>query len=106
MSQRVKDIHGDLITADQWTALHSPWQNLAKLLKLHAQVLMNRTNDPDNLRFLAQDYLSHIHNLSENHQLKWKISEQVSGGEPDISYMLMFNWFEPVLYLNPVSKFQ
>jgi hypothetical protein len=29
MSQRVKDIHRDLIIADQWTEPHSPWQNLA-----------------------------------------------------------------------------
>jgi hypothetical protein len=26
-------------------------------------------------------------------------------GIPDISHMLMFYWFEPVLYLDPVSKF-
>jgi hypothetical protein len=25
MSQRVKDIHKDLIIADQWTELHIPW---------------------------------------------------------------------------------
>jgi hypothetical protein len=28
------------------------------------------------------------------------------GGAPDISHILMFYWFEPVLYLDPVSKFQ
>jgi hypothetical protein len=28
------------------------------------------------------------------------------GGTPDISHILMFDWFEPVLYLDPVSKFQ
>jgi hypothetical protein len=27
------------------------------------------------------------------------------GGTPDISHILMFYWFEPVLYLDPVSKF-
>jgi hypothetical protein len=27
------------------------------------------------------------------------------GGEPDIPHILMFNWFEPVLHLDPVSKF-
>jgi hypothetical protein len=31
MSQRVKEIHRDLIIADQWTELHSPWQNPAEL---------------------------------------------------------------------------
>jgi hypothetical protein len=45
MSQRVKDIHRDLIIADQWTEPHSPWQysaelNGVKYLKSHAQVLL------------------------------------------------------------------
>jgi hypothetical protein len=26
-------------------------------------------------------------------------------GIPDISHILIFYWFEPVLYLDPVSKF-
>jgi hypothetical protein len=53
--------------------------------------------------------LAHVHNLSANRQLNWKIPEQVSrgeGGTPDISHILMFYWFEPVLYLDPVSTFQ
>jgi hypothetical protein len=114
MSQRVKDIHRDLIIADQWTEPHSSWQNLAELngvkyLKSHAQVLLDRTGAPDYLLFLLQYYLAHVHNLSTNRQLNWKIPEQVSrgdGGTPDISHMLMFYWFEPVLYLDPVSKFE
>jgi hypothetical protein len=31
MSHRVKDIHRDLIIADQWTEPHSPWQIPAEL---------------------------------------------------------------------------
>jgi hypothetical protein len=86
MSQRVKDIDRDLIIADQWTEPHSPWQNPAELngvkyLKSHAQVLLDRTGAPDNLWFLAQDYLAYVHNLSANCQIKWKIPEQVSRGE-------------------------
>jgi hypothetical protein len=55
MSQLVKDIHRDLIIADQWTEPHSPWQTPAELngvkyLKSHAQVLLDR----------------HVHNLSSN----------------------------------------
>jgi hypothetical protein len=85
MSQRVKDIHRDLIIADQWTEPHSPWQNSAELngvkyLKSHAQVLLDRTGTPDNLWFLAQDYLRHVHNLSANRQLNRNIPEQVSRG--------------------------
>jgi hypothetical protein len=58
MTQRVKDIHRDLIIADQWTELCSPWQNPAELngvkyLKSHAQVLLDRTGAADNLWFLT-----------------------------------------------------
>jgi hypothetical protein len=111
MSQRVKYIHRDLIIADQWTEPHSPWQNPAELnglkyLTSHAQVILDMTGAPDNLWFLAQDYLSHVHNLSANRQLNRKIPEEVSrGGTPDISHIVMFHWFEPVLYLDIVSKF-
>jgi hypothetical protein len=113
MILRVKDIHRDFIIADQWTEPHNPWQNSAELngvkyLKSHTQVLLDRTRAPDNLWFLAQDYLAHDHNLSTNCQLNWKISEQVSSGRsgtPDVSHILMLYWFEPVLYLDSVSKF-
>jgi hypothetical protein len=47
-------------------------------LKSHAQGLWDRTGAPDNLWFLAQDGLAHVHNLSANRQLNWKIPEQVS----------------------------
>jgi hypothetical protein len=71
MSQRVQDIHRDLIISDQWTEPHSPWQNPAqmndvKYLKSHAQVLLDRTGAANNLWFLAQDYLAHVHYLSSN----------------------------------------
>jgi hypothetical protein len=54
MSQRVKDIHRNLIIADQWTEPHSYWQNSAELngvkyFKSHAQVLLDRTGASDNL---------------------------------------------------------
>jgi hypothetical protein len=77
MSQRVKDIHRDLIIAHQWTEPHSPWQNPAE----HAQLPLYRTDAPDNLWFIAQDYLAHVYNLSANRQLNWKITEQVSRGD-------------------------
>jgi hypothetical protein len=93
MSQRVKDIHRDLINFDQWTEPHTAWQNPAKLsvvkyLKSNAQVLLEKTGEKDNLWFPGQDYLSHVHNLSANRQLNWKITEQVSirgRGTPNIS---------------------
>jgi hypothetical protein len=80
MSQCVKQIHHDLVIADQWTKPHRPWQNPAELnglkyLKSHAQVFLDRTGAPDSMRFLAQDYLAHVHNLSANLQINWQIPQ-------------------------------
>jgi hypothetical protein len=44
--------------------------NGVKYLKSHAQVLLDRTGAPDNLWFLAQDYLAYVHNLSANRELE------------------------------------
>ena len=64
MSQCVRQIHRDLVIADQWTEPHIPWQNPAepcrtlqnpaelngvKYLKSHAQVLLDGTGAPDNV---------------------------------------------------------
>jgi hypothetical protein len=35
-----------------------------------------------------------------------KFQSRYQGGTQDIFFILMFYWFEPVLYLDPVSKFQ
>jgi hypothetical protein len=87
MSQRVRQIHCDLVIADQWTEPHSPWQNPAELngscvkyLKSHAQVLLDRAGAPDSMWFLAQNYLAHVHNLSANRQINWQIAQQLSKG--------------------------
>jgi hypothetical protein len=85
MSQHVKEIHRDFIIDDQSTEPHSLWKNPAELnsvkyLKSHAQVLLDRTVAPDNLQFLAKGYLAHVHNLSANRQLNWKIAKKVSRG--------------------------
>jgi hypothetical protein len=68
------ETYKDLIIAVHWTEPHRPWQNPAELngvkySKTHGQVLLDRTGAPDNIWFLAQDYLAHVHNLSANRQL-------------------------------------
>ena len=88
--------------------LHTDTGNMTEINDIvHAnRVMWDGTGAPENLWFLSQDYLTHVHSLSSSRQLNWKIPEQVSrGGTPDISHILMFYWFEPVLYLDPVSKF-
>jgi hypothetical protein len=111
MRQRVRQIHHDLVTSDQWTEPHSPWLNPAELhgveyLKSHDQVLLDRTGPPDCMSFVAKDYKAHVHNLSANRLINWQIPQQVSRGRtPGFSHIVMFYWFEPALYLDPVTKF-
>jgi hypothetical protein len=83
MSQRIRQIYGDLVIMEQCTEPHIPWQKSAELngikyFKSHAQVLLDRIGAPDSIWFLTQDYLVNVYNLSENHQIDYKIPEQVS----------------------------
>jgi hypothetical protein len=80
----------------------SPWNKPVELngvnyLKSHSQVLLDRTGASDNLWFLAQNYLA---SLNENRQTNWKYHNiyQGGGGTSYISHILMFYWFEAVLY--------
>jgi hypothetical protein len=56
--------------------------------------------------FLKQDYFANVYNLIENRQIDGKIPEQVSKGVGTLymPHILIFYWFEPVLYFDPVSK--
>jgi hypothetical protein len=69
------------------------------------KVVLDRTVAPDAVWFLAQDCIAHVHNISANHQINWKLPGQGEGRTPDISHIMMFHWFESVMYLDPVSKF-
>ena len=67
---------------------------------------MDRTNAPAEMWFLAQQYLADVHNVCAHPLLQWNTPDQVAGGDtPDISHILMFYWFEPVLYLDPAISF-
>jgi hypothetical protein len=61
----------------------------------------------NNMCFLAKGYLAHIHNLSTDFQINWKIPGQISKwGASEISHFLLKYWIEPFWNLDPVSKFQ
>jgi hypothetical protein len=80
--------------------------NGVKYLKSHAQIILDRACEPNSMWFLSLDYFSHVHTLSTNRHFYWKIPKQNSRvGGPEISHMMMFYWFEPVLCLDPVCKF-
>ena len=110
-SSAIKEINRDLIVCDQFTEPHHPQQNPAErngvqFLKAQAQILMDRTNSPPNTWFLCQKYIADVYNVSAHPTNDWKIPNQLSGGETvDVSHLLQFKWFEPVLYLDPREKF-
>ena len=57
-SEKVQNLHRELVIDDEYTEPHHPQQNPAevggvKYLKEHAEVLMNRTNSPENTWFLC-----------------------------------------------------
>ena len=67
---------------------------------------MDRTNTPPSLWFLCHRYLADVHNVCANPRNKWKVPNQVSGGDTqDISHLLQFSWMQPVLYLDPTTSF-
>ena len=110
-SEKVQNLHRDLIIDDEYTEPHHPQQNPAevggvKYLKEHAEVLMNRTNSPENTWFLCHQYLTQLHNLCANPSINYQIPLQLARGDtPDISHLLLFYWFQPVLYLDPDVTF-
>ena len=110
-SERVKRIHRDLVIADRHTEPHSPWQNPAerdgvKYLKSHVEILLNRSGAPPTLWFLAAQYLCDIKNVCADELLGYRSPNNVATGETDdISHVLCFYFYEPVLYLDPVAKF-
>ena len=111
MSEKVTEINRNLIIADTWTEPHSPWQNPAELnavkfLKNQCQVLLDRTGAPEDLWFLAQQYIADVHYVSAHPLLNWLTPAHVVGGDtPDISHILMFYFYQPVWYLDPTTSF-
>ena len=110
-SNKIKEVHRDLIISDQFTEPYHPQQNPAeagavRFLKHNIEVLLNKTGSPDNLWFLCGKYLCDVYNVCANPNNDWKIPNQASGGDtPDISHLLAFHWYQQVLYLDPTSKF-
>jgi hypothetical protein len=73
-----------------------------KIPRTHAQVLLDKTGAPDNLWLLFTCPSSKCKSSTKLENSRTGIK----GGTPDKSHILMFYWFEPVFYLDKVSKFQ
>ena len=111
MSDDVLNLNRKYVISDEYTEPYSPWQNPAegrgvRFLKAHAEVLMNRSGCADNLWFLCHEYICCVHERMANEHLNWETPIQKSGEDtPDISDILQFRWYEPVLYNDPNTSY-
>ena len=109
-SEAILKLNRDFVVSDEYTEPYSPWQNPAegggvRFVKDHAEVLMNRSGCPDYLWYLCHQYICAVHDCCANEHLNWATPLQFSTGDtPDISHILQFRWYEPVLYLDPTTS--
>ncbi len=110
-SAEVRRINQENLIADGWSEPHHPHQNPVELngikyLKDHAAVLMERVGAPKNLWLLAFQYICEVSNNMADPTNDWKIPNEIARGETvDISHLLTFYFYQPVLYLDPTEKF-
>ena len=77
-----------------------------RFLKSHSEILMNRSGCPDYLWYACHEYICAVHESCANEHLHWETPIQKSGeGTPDISHIMQFRWYEPVLYYNPNASY-
>ena len=92
------------------TEPHHPQQNPAERqiqeVKKRANMIMDRTGCPENVWYLAVQYVVYLLNRTANEALKWKTPLEVAFGDtPDISNLLQFEFWELVYYHDPQASF-
>jgi hypothetical protein len=111
MSQCARQINQDLLsrTNGQSRIVHHRIQKISMALNIWSHMLKSFLikRCTYSTWILSQDYLEHVHNVSEYRQIGLKIPEQVSKWEWDIRHfpysddLLVWTF----LHLDPVSKF-
>jgi len=110
-SVEVRKINREYLIADAWSEPYHPHQNPVELngikyLKSHAAVLMEQVGAPANLWLLCFEYICEVSNNMTDPNNDWKIPNEVAGqGTVDISHLLAFYFYQPVLYLDSDEKF-
>ena len=95
-SKHVKRILREYNIKDHQTEPHHPNQNPAERqiqdVKSTSNLLMNRTNTPENLWFLCASYVAYLLNHLAMKSLNWRTPIEVATGEtPDISNLMQFH---------------
>jgi len=94
------------------TVPYSPWSNLAEStireLKIKIRRTLRRSNAPRRLWCFCGKWVAAIRRLTalDIPQLQGRVPDEVVlGSTPDISQYAQFDWYEPVLYWDPVGAF-
>lgn len=92
------------------TEPHHPQQNPAERqiqeVKKRVNMIMDRTGCPEEVWYLATQYVVYLLNRTATEALKWKTPLEVAFGDtPDISNLLQFEFWELVYYHEPQESF-
>ena len=94
------------------TVPYSPWSNLAEStireLKVKIRRTLRRSKAPKRLWCFCGKWVAAIRRLTalDMPQLQGRVPEEdVLGSTPDISQYAQFDWYEPVMYWDPVAGF-
>ena len=109
-SQHVKRILCEYNVTAKYTEPYHPNQSLADQriqdVKNMSNIIIDRTNTPIFLWFLSLQYVVYLLNHLAVKSFHWWTPIEVStGNTPDISNLLQFHWYQPVLYLDPSSSY-
>jgi hypothetical protein len=75
-------------------------------LKDAAKVIRKRTGAPKSVWLQAAQYLADIHNMTSDETLDWKTPRSLrQGTQTDISQLVQFQFWEPIVYLDTEEQF-
>ena len=104
-SKAIKDILRHYAIKDMQSEAYHPHQNYAERriqeVKATSNIIMDRVNAPSHLWLLCLEYVAHLLNHLATPSLDHKTPyEKAFGITPDISNLLQFHFYQPVLYFN------
>jgi uncharacterized membrane protein YgcG len=102
-SNKTKDILRLLHIKDWQSEPHNQQQNFAEnrmgTIKDYVNKILDRTGCPASMWYLALCYVCMVLNYTASKSLQWQIPIAILWGyDPDISFLLCFAFWEPVLY--------
>jgi hypothetical protein len=109
-SEAWKEILRKYCISDGMMEPHHPWQNYAEHqmsgTKPMTKQLLDRTAAPDDLWFLAMEYIVYLYSRTSEPTHKWKTPSEVTFGEtPNILELLQFTFYQKIYYHDPEAPF-